>query len=349
MQAIRYVSDGIIEAIDQTALPAQERWLSLRTTAQLAGAIRKLRIRGAPMLGIAGGFGVAQAARRSRSPRAATVLKVAQAAGDVLKATRPTAVNLAWAIDRALQAGRDAAAQGADAEGVRKAFEFEAHAILESDAAACLTMAEAGQRFVGADATVLTHCNTGFLCTGGYGTALGVIRLAHERGKRIHVLAGETRPLMQGARLTAWELGKLGVPHELIPDSAGASIIARGEVDAVLVGADRIAANGDTANKIGTYPLALAAAAKGIPFVVVAPTSTIDVSTATGDDIEVEQRDALEVVHVLGKTRIAPQGTRARNPAFDVTPARYITAIVTERGIAEPPSVATIAAIAALR
>ncbi|MHB8510895.1 MAG: S-methyl-5-thioribose-1-phosphate isomerase [Actinomycetota bacterium] len=342
MQALRY-SDGVIEALDQTALPDRERWLSLRTTSQLANAIKALKIRGAPMLGIIGAFGVAQAALRCASTNPQTVLAAASKAGVALRQTRPTAVNLAWAIDRSLRLGTALVSSGADASSLRKALEAEAHAIAQEDADACMKMAELGQRFVSDEATILTHCNTGFLVTGGIGTAIGVIRHAHELGCSVNVLVDETRPLLQGSRLTSWELGKLGVPHAVIADSSAPALIASGEVDVVLVGADRIAANGDTANKIGTYSLAIAAKVSGVPFVVVAPTSTIDPSIADGTKIPLEERDEREVLSVLGKTRIAPVGARARNLAFDVTPSAFISAIVTECGIAEPPNEQTIA------
>ncbi|HEX9694955.1 MAG TPA: S-methyl-5-thioribose-1-phosphate isomerase [Actinomycetota bacterium] len=335
---LRY-NEGTIDALDQTALPAKMVVRRITTTAQLTEAIAKLRIRGAPMLGIAGAWGVAQAARRAAgrtgSTRAA-VLAAAERAGARLIATRPTAVNLAWAVGRSLDRARLEAQAGAPPATLVKALEQEAAAIAAEDAAACMSMAKTGQRFVRKGARILTHCNTGSLCTGGYGTALGVIRLAHESGKNVEVLAGETRPLLQGARLTAWELGRLGVPHAIVADGAGPSLIARGTVDVVLVGADRIAANGDVANKIGTYPLALAATESQVPFIVVAPISTIDPFTPCGKAIEVEERDPREITGVLGR-RIAPAGSDARNPAFDITPARLVTAIVTERGVAIRP------------
>jgi methylthioribose-1-phosphate isomerase len=334
VRAITY-EGGVIRILDQTLLPAREQIRLLRTTGELAEAIRRLRVRGAPALGIAGAYGVAQAAARSRAATARGVMRDAERAGRTLAATRPTAVNLGWAIGRVLDAGRDHAA--GDPDKLRRVLEEEARRIADEDAAACLAMARHGQRFVRKGATILTHCNTGLLCTGGYGTAMGVIRLAHESGKRIRVLATETRPLLQGARLTTWELGRLGVRHELVPDAAGPSLIARGEVDVVLVGADRIAANGDVANKIGTYPLALAAREARVAFVVVAPLTSVDLSVRSGAEIEVEHRPEEEVTTVLGRARIAPPGTRARNPAFDVTPARLVTAIVTDAGVARRP------------
>jgi methylthioribose-1-phosphate isomerase len=325
-----------IRVLDQTRLPKKETWLTLSTTAQLAGAIKAMRIRGAPALGIAGAYGVAQAAVRSRANTARGAFKEAERAGAVLALTRPTAINLSWAIRRTLDAGLAAIQAGADRDGLVKTLAEEANAIADEDARACDAISQAGQSFVPPRATILTHCNTGLLCTGGAGTALGVIALAHTSGKDIRVLATETRPLLQGARLTAWELGKLGIPHALIPDAAGPALLARGVVDLVLVGADRIAANGDVANKIGTYSLALAAREAGVPFVVAAPVSTIDLAVADGAAIPVEERSPDEVLSILG-TRVAPAGATALNPAFDVTPAGLVTAVVTERGVAGPP------------
>jgi methylthioribose-1-phosphate isomerase len=326
---------GTIRIIDQTLLPAQEEILTITSTAELADAIRQLKIRGAPALGIAGAMGVALAAYRSQQATPKGVLRDAEQAGRELAATRPTAVNLAWGIERVLALGR-ARVSDADKDKLAILMEEEAQRIAQEDANACLAMAHNTQKFIPKKAVVLTHCNTGFLCTGGYGTALGAIRLAHEEKKEIAVLATETRPLMQGARLTVWELGRLGIPHALIADGAAAGLIARGEVKVVIVGADRVAANGDVANKVGTYGLALAAKEAGIPFVVVAPTTTVDLSVASGAKIPIEERAASEVTAVLGM-QVAPSGTYAVNPAFDVTPAKLITAIVTENGVATTP------------
>jgi methylthioribose-1-phosphate isomerase len=326
---------GTIRIIDQTLLPAEEQVLTLTTTAALADAIRALRVRGAPALGIAGAMGVAQAAVRSQAANVQGVLRDVEQAGRELVATRPTASNLAWAVERVTRLARDRAGD-VDRDKLLVLLEEEALRIQQEDANACLQMARNTQRFIAPKAVVLTHCNTGFLCTGGYGTALGAIRLAHEEGKQIAVLATETRPLLQGARLTTWELQKFGVPHALITDGAAAGLMARGEVKVVLVGSDRIAANGDVANKVGTLSLALGARDAGIPFVVVAPTSTVDMSVASGDRIPIEERAAVEVTSVLGKP-VAPAGTYAVNPAFDVTPSRLVTAIVTEYGIATAP------------
>ncbi|TMK22727.1 MAG: S-methyl-5-thioribose-1-phosphate isomerase [Actinobacteria bacterium] len=331
---------GTIRIIDQTLLPAEETVLTLTSTAALGDAIRRLKIRGAPALGIAGAMGVAQAAYRSQGTTSQAVLRDAERAGRELAATRPTAVNLAWAIDRMLKLTRERA-KDVDKDKLVVLLEEEAQRIAQEDANACIAMARNAQRYIPPKAVVLTHCNTGFLCTGGYGTALGAIRLAHEEKKEIAVLATETRPLLQGSRLTTWELGRLGIPHALIADGAAAGLIARGEVKVVMVGADRVAANGDVANKVGTFALALAAKDAGIPFVVVAPTTTIDVSMASGSKIPIEERAASEVTGVLGR-QVAPAGTYAVNPAFDITPVRLITAIVTENGVATAPFATSI-------
>ncbi|HJR18335.1 MAG TPA: S-methyl-5-thioribose-1-phosphate isomerase [Actinomycetota bacterium] len=335
---------GTIRIIDQTLLPQEERILTLTSTAELADAIRHLRVRGAPALGIAGGMGVAQAAFRSQAAGIPGILRDIEAAARELAATRPTAANLAWGIDRVARIARDRAGD-TDRDKLLALLEEEALRIAQEDANACMAMARHTQRYIAPKAVVLTHCNTGFLCTGGYGTALGAIRLAHEEGKEIAVLATETRPLLQGARLTAWELGKFGVPHALIADGAAAGLIARGEVKVVIVGADRIAANGDVANKVGTFGLALAARDAGIPFIVVAPMSTVDLEMRSGDKIPIEERAAGEVTTILGK-QVAPVGTYAVNPAFDVTPARLITAIVTENGVAPAPFAASLKRLA---
>ena len=335
---------GTIRILDQTLLPQEERVLTLTSTAELADAIRTLRIRGAPALGIAGAMGVAQAAFRSQAAGTPGMVRDVEAAARELAATRPTAANLAWGIERVARVARERA-DDADRDKLLALLEEEALRVAQEDANACLAMARHAQRYIAPKAVVLTHCNTGFLCTGGYGTALGAIRMAHEEGKEIAVLATETRPLLQGSRLTAWELAKFGIPHALIIDGAAAGLIARGEVKVVIVGADRIAANGDVANKVGTFGLALAARDSGIPFIVVAPMSTVDLGVGSGDKIPIEERAAGEVTSVLGRP-VAPAGTYAVNPAFDVTPARLITAIVTENGVAAAPFAAALKKLA---
>ncbi|HXF72304.1 MAG TPA: S-methyl-5-thioribose-1-phosphate isomerase, partial [Actinomycetota bacterium] len=267
-------------------------------------------------------------------------LDALEAAGRALATARPTAVNLPWAVERVLARARSCA----PGEDLAAALLDEARRIEREDALACSAMARLGAELVGEGARVLTICNTGMLCTGGIGTAQGVVYRAHLEGKGVRVLACETRPVWQGARLTAWELDRLGVPFELIPDGAAASLMRSGEVDLVVVGADRIAANGDVANKIGTYGLAVLARHHGIPFCVAAPTSTIDRSTPSGERIPVEERDPAEVTSPLGLP-VAPPGAPARNPAFDVTPAELVGAIVTEAGVARPPFAASLAAL----
>ena len=325
--------------LDQTVLPGHEEWLEPADADAVAAAIARLAVRGAPNIGIAAAYGLAMAV--SASPG----LGPLEAAWERLRASRPTAVNLAWAVDRvrgaALAAGpaRMAAAARAEAEAIQR----------EEDAASG-ALSTAGAELLeelvaGSPRRILTHCNTGALATGGRGSALGVIAALGSRTD-VEVLACETRPLLQGARLTAWELGRLGLPHALLVDGAAAGLIARGEVDAVIVGCDRVAANGDTANKVGTYAHALAAAAAGIPFIVAGPTSSIDFDLPSGAEIVIEERGAHEVL-ALGGLPVAPAGTAVRNPAFDVTPAALITALVTERGIARPVDDAGIARLRA--
>lgn len=317
--------NGALRILDQTALPRKETYLDLRTPEEVADAITALRVRGAPLIGVAAAFAMALAARRQDA-------SALPAAAELLVATRPTAVNLRWAVERCLAAAT--AAPATDSTGQRVLD--EALAIQRETAEADERMGTLGADLVPTGATVLTHCNTGSLATGGIGTALGVIKTAHRQGKQVKVLVDETRPLLQGARLTAWELEREGIEATLIVDGAAGRFLQRGEVTCVLVGADRIAANGDTANKIGTYPLAVVAGENGVPFYVVAPTSTIDRSLASGDVIPIEQRSPDEVSS-FGATRVAPAGVRVANPAFDVTPARYVSAIITERGVARPP------------
>ena len=310
-----------VRLLDQRALPARLRFLVCSDVDDLVDAIATLAVRGAPALGAAGAFGVVLAARTLRTKR-----EVRAAATRIARA-RPTAVNLAWGVARGLDAyergGRDAALDVAESLAADDVFRnrlIGAH----------------GASLVPVDGAVLTHCNTGSLACVGYGTALGVVRAAFEAGRRPKVWVDETRPLLQGARLTMWECGRLGLDATLIADAAAAALMGRGEVDLVLVGADRVAANGDVANKIGTYGLAVAARQHQVPFYVAAPASTIDLGTANGDAIQIEERDPDEVTHV-GSHRVAPRDVKAFNPAFDVTPARLVTAIVTECGVARPP------------
>jgi methylthioribose-1-phosphate isomerase len=308
--------------LDQTLLPGVVRYIDAHTHADVADAIRRLAVRGAPLIGIAAAYGLTLAARRGEDTRRAA---------DELLATRPTAVNLRWAVDRVLAAGAEAA-------------ESEARDIHDEQRQADLQMGELGAELIADGMTVLTHCNTGSLATGGIGTALGVIKTAYRQGKRIRVLVDETRPLLQGARLTSWELAHERIPHEIIVDAAAPALIASGEVSAIFVGADRIAQNGDTANKIGTYMLGLAAQAHDVPFYVVAPASTIDVNVADGSSIAIEEREAGEILAFAGR-QTAPASSVARNPAFDVTPAGLITAIITARGVLRAPYHTSIARI----
>jgi methylthioribose-1-phosphate isomerase len=309
-----------LRILDQTLLPGKVRYREALDAATVAEAIRRLAVRGAPLIGIAAAYGLALEARRGGD---------VQRAGELLAATRPTAMNLRWAIDRVQRA------PDAEAEALR---------IHDEQRAADVRMSEIGAALVADGATLLTHCNTGALATGGIGTALGVIKRAHRQGKRIQVLVDETRPLLQGSRLTSWELRQEGIAFDVIADSAATGIISRGDVQAIFVGADRIASNGDTANKVGTYGLALAARAHDVPLYVVAPVSTIDHGTANGNAIVIEDRDPEEVLS-FGGVSVAPEGATALNPAFDVTPAEYITAIVTERGMLRMPFREAIAAV----
>lgn len=324
-----------LRLLDQTRLPAEEVWLEVRTVDALVDAIARLAVRGAPLLGAVGAFGVAIAVAQSDAEGWGDRRLAAEL--DRLAAARPTAVNLAWGVARA---------RGRLAAGLH-AVMAEARAVAEQDEAANRQLSELGADWIRAHARprpagrpglrIVTHCNSGALATSGWGTAYGIIHTLHQRGAVELVYADETRPLLQGARLTAWELGRDGVPYVIQPDGAAASTILRGLADVAVIGADRIAADGDTANKVGSVGLALACARAGIPFVVAAPFSTVDLATASGDGIVIEQRDAGEVLNV-GGVRVAPPGARAHNPAFDVTPHDLISAIVTERGVAEPRS-----------
>lgn len=323
--------------LDQRELPAREVYVTLDTAAQMAEAIRAMVVRGAPAIGIAAAYGMALAARAARAEDAATFSASLHAAGALLTASRPTAVNLAWAVERALaEALRHASRPGPERADVIAEL---ARTIHREDVAACREMGRVGALRLPDEGTVLTHCNAGALATGGYGSALGVFRAAIEAGKRIRVLADETRPYLQGARLTAWELHEDGIPVEVITDGMAAHFMRRGNIAAVVVGADRIARNGDVANKIGTYGLACLARAHRIPFYVAAPWSTVDLATAHGDAIPLEERSRDEIAF-LGGLSILPEGVGARHPAFDVTPAALVTAIFTERGEHDPSAIA---------
>lgn len=319
IRAVQWQGDHL-RLLDQRLLPQEERWIDCTNATQVTQAIKDLAVRGAPAIGIAAAWGVVLAAKQGEPLDAALVM---------LRAARPTAVNLMWALDRM----KARIAAGADAS----ALEREAQAIQDEDLAANRHMGELGASLIAPHSGVLTHCNTGSLATAGFGTALGVIRAGVASGRIERVYAGETRPWQQGARLTMWELVRDGVPAKLIADSAAAHLMRSGEVQWVIVGADRIAANGDTANKIGTYQLAIAARHHGVKFMVVAPSSTVDMATVSGEDIEIELRDPAELLSVAGR-RTVVDGAQAWNPVFDVTPASLIDAIVTEKGVIERPS-----------
>jgi methylthioribose-1-phosphate isomerase len=321
-----------LRMIDQRLLPDRFELLTLTDHHQVADAIRTMAVRGAPAIGVAAAFGVALAVKQaSGGAPGAFPARVREAAAE-LRGTRPTAVNLFWAIDRVMAVVEASPSAGAAAAAVLA----EAGKMLEEDVATNRRLGAFGAELLPDEGSVLTHCNAGSLATVFYGTALGVIRAAVERGKRIHVWVDETRPRLQGMKLTAWECRELGIPATVISDNMSAWMMQQGRVDAVVVGADRIAANGDTANKIGTYGVAVLARAHRIPFYVAAPLSTIDFALATGQEIPIEERGAEEVTHANG-VRLAPEGVRVANPAFDVTPAALVSAIITERGVATPP------------
>src|SRR6187402_2268868 len=343
LPTIEWKGDSVV-MIDQRKLPSVEVYVSCKTAPEVAKAIKTMVIRGAPAIGVAAAMGIALGMRRSKATGTKQFTTEFQKLCDLMAATRPTAVNLFWAIERMKRTFAEAAQRGSSVEELKDRLEADARKIHDEDVQSCRDMGAYGAELVPDEARILTHCNAGALATAGYGTALGVIRAAAERGKRVAVLADETRPFLQGARLTAWELVKDGIDTTVITDNMTASMMRLAGIDLVVVGADRIAANGDVANKIGTYGVAVLAKEHGIPFYVAAPLSTIDLATADGSGIPIEERADREVTHV-GSYRIAPVGARIRNPAFDVTPARYVTAIVTELGIARPPYEESLAAL----
>src|SRR5216684_1014316 len=329
--------DGdVVVMIDQRKLPSAEVYVRCRTAQDVARAIKTLVIRGAPAIGVAAAMGIAIGMRRSTATGTQKFAAEFHKTCELMAATRPTAVNLFWAIERMKRTFADAAQAGASVDQIKDRLDADALAIHDEDVASCRAMGAFGAEIVPADAHVLTHCNAGALATAGYGTALGVIRGAVEKGKRVAVFADETRPFLQGARLTAWELVRDGIDTTIITDNMSGALMRQGKVDLVVVGADRIAANGDTANKIGTYGVAVLAREHKIPFYVAAPLSTIDLETPDGDHIPIEERNAREVTHV-GASQIAPAGAHVWNPAFDVTPHQFITGIITERGIFHAP------------
>jgi methylthioribose-1-phosphate isomerase len=344
LPTIEWRDEGIV-MIDQRKLPSAEVYVTCRTAPEVAKAIKTMVIRGAPAIGVAAAMGIALGMRKSKATGTKQFATDFQKTCDLLAATRPTAVNLFWAIERMKRAFAAAAQAGCSVDEIRQRLDAEARAIHDEDVASCRTMGAHGATLVPQTANILTHCNAGALATAGYGTALGVIRAAVAQGKKVAVLADETRPFLQGARLTAWELVKDGIDTTVITDNMAASMMQLGHVDLVVVGADRIAANGDVANKVGTYGVAVLAKEHGIPFYVAAPISSADLGTPDGAHIPIEERSEKEVTHV-GSARLTPGGARIRNPAFDVTPARFVTAIVTERGIARPPYDKSLAELA---
>jgi methylthioribose-1-phosphate isomerase len=344
LPTIEWTGETVV-MIDQRKLPSAEVYVTCRTAQDVAKAIKSMVIRGAPAIGVAAAMGIALGMRRSTATGTKQFTTEFQKTCDLMASTRPTAVNLFWAIERMKRTFADAAQGGSSVEEIKQRLTAAARRIHDEDVESCRVMGSYGASLVPEQARILTHCNAGALATAGYGTALGVIRAAVEQGKRVAVLADETRPFLQGARLTAWELVRDGIETTVITDNMAASMMQLGGVDLVVVGADRIAANGDVANKIGTYGVAVLANAHGIPFYVAAPLSTIDLDTPDGSAIPIEERSDREVTHV-GAARITPEGARIRNPAFDVTPAKYVSAIVTERGIARPPYPSSLAELA---
>lgn len=332
---LTWTPDGV-RFIDQTRLPLDESYVLATDYEQVAEVIVTMVVRGAPAIGVSAAYGVALGALKSKAATAQQFAPEFERICARLAGTRPTAVNLFWAIDRMKRLFAGLLAENAPMDQVRERILSRAQAMYDEDIAACKAMGKYGGELLPAEGGVLTHCNAGALATCGYGTALGVIRAAVESGKQIHVFADETRPFLQGARLTAWELMADGIDTTVICDNMAASLMQAGKIQAVVVGADRIAANGDTANKIGTYNVAILAKEHGIPFYVAAPWSTIDTATPTGAAIPIEERNAIEVTHHGGR-QLTPHGVGIRNPAFDVTPARYITAIFTEHGVLRAP------------
>jgi methylthioribose-1-phosphate isomerase len=332
---LTWTPDGV-RFIDQTKLPLEESYVLATSYEQVAEVIVTMVVRGAPAIGVSAAYGIALGAQQTKATTTAEFVPEFERICARLAGTRPTAVNLFWAIDRMKRLFAASLAAGDSLDKIKADVLAEAHAMYDEDIAACKAMGAFGGALLPDEGGVLTHCNAGALATCGYGTALGVIRSAVEQGKQIHVYADETRPFLQGARLTAWELMADGIPTTVICDNMAASLMRAGKIQAVVVGADRIAANGDFANKIGTYNVAILAKEHGIPFYCAAPWSTIDLATETGDAIPIEERSAVEVTHHGGK-QLTPHGVGICNPAFDVTPAKYVTAIFTERGVLRAP------------
>lgn len=332
MRTVEWIN-GVVRMIDQRKIPWELIFVDLSDYQSVAEAITNMTVRGAPAIGASAAFGLALAAQQSQADNLPSLLSDLQNASEILKASRPTAVNLAWAVDKLMEIVTNGKFESCDV--LRETLLAEAQKIADDDVEINKRMGANGATLIEDGFTIMHHCNTGALATVDYGTALGVIRAAHEQGKKFHVLLDETRPRLQGSRLSAWELERLGVSYEIIPDTASGYYMQKGEVNLVLVGADRIASNGDVANKIGTYQVAVLAKENGVPFYSVAPTSTIDLSLQSGQEIPIEQRDPSEVRAPYGN-QLVPDHFKARNPAFDVTPSRYVAGIVTENGIARP-------------
>ena len=348
IRTVEWTDEGV-RMIDQRLLPTEEKYLIFRSCEEVAEAIKVMVVRGAPAIGVAAAMGLAVGLKQAVATTVADLRQDFDYMCDVMGRTRPTAVNLFWGIERMRRAFERAAAKTDDVEEIKHRMVEEAKAVYEEDIASNRRLGLFGGELLPDGATVLTHCNAGALATAGdYGTALGVIRGARDLGKRVAVIAGETRPFLQGARLTAWELAKDNIPVTLITDNMAGHVMKQGKVDAVVVGADRIAANGDTANKIGTYMVAVLARQHGIPFYVAAPVSTVDLNIPAGEQIPIEERDTREVTHVRGQ-RLAPRGIDVHNPAFDVTPSEFIAAIITDRGVARAPYTESLKRLAAER
>lgn len=333
---VRWTDEGV-EMLDQRLLPTEEKWLMLRDYNELAAGIKDMVVRGAPAIGVSAAYGMALGAKQFVGTAVADLEDELDFIGDVLGRTRPTAVNLFWAIDRMKTTFQKAKAEGKSVSEIKEILKVDAKAIHDEDIESQRLIAQFGGELLNNNDTVLTHCNAGALATGGvWGTALGVIRGAVDQGKHIAVIADETRPYLQGARLTAWELMQDDIPVTLITDNMSGHVMKKGRVQAVVVGSDRIAANGDVANKIGTYMVAVMAKQHGIPFYVAAPLSTVDLNTPTGEEIPIEERDIREVTHVKD-IQLAPDNAKVSNYAFDVTPNEFVTAIITEKGVAKAP------------
>jgi methylthioribose-1-phosphate isomerase len=336
IKTVEWTDEGV-RMIDQRLLPVEEKYLTLRSCEEVAEAIKQMVVRGAPAIGVAAAMGLAVGMKQAVATNAADLAYDFDYMCDLMSRTRPTAVNLFWGIERMREAFRRACAETDDAEEIKRRLVEEAKRIYTEDLASNRALGRFGGELIPDGATVLTHCNAGALATAGdYGTALGVIRGARDAGKRVAVIADETRPFLQGARLTAWELAKDEIPVTVITDNMAGHVMKQGKVDAVVVGADRIAANGDAANKIGTYMVAVLARQHDIPFYVAAPVSTVDLKIQTGDQIPIEERDTREVTH-LREQQLTPTGVPAHNPAFDVTPNELIAAIITDKGVARQP------------